>query len=123
MEVGASHTGPRVHMENFQSTSDIRLIERAIRNKWNIPDIVMELVPKMMLKIVAEGKDREKIGAAKVLAEMVKHNAEADRPTPEPQSPIVNVGVNIESNPDTGRSRIAVIGERVRARRISQSDT
>lgn len=103
--------------------SDIQLIEHAIRNGWKIPERAMELVPMMMLNIVANGKDREKIGAAKVLAEMVKHNAEAERPQQQQQSPIVNVGVNIESNSDTGRSRIAVIGERVRARRLSQSDT
>lgn len=57
------------------SRSDLAAIKRAIHGKWVIPQHALVSVPSALLKILNDGSDRDKIGAAKVLAEMIKAGA------------------------------------------------
>ena len=60
--------------------TDLKLYGQAIRNGWQIPDAVMEYLPKRLLKIMSEGSNRDTIAAAKVLAMIVEKEREANEP-------------------------------------------
>lgn len=62
----------------------LRLVNRAIRSGWAIPEDLMEQLPKVIVGIVAKAKtDRERLRAAEVLVAMERDNmaalAAADR--------------------------------------------
>lgn len=60
--------------------SDMKLIERAIRREWNIPDVVMSALPTKVAKIFQEERNaRNQLSAAKVLMNMVADNRETAR--------------------------------------------
>ena len=58
--------------------SDLRLLEQAIRNRWEIPESIYAAVPATLANILLKGTNREKLAAAKVFAEIVKQNNEPD---------------------------------------------
>jgi hypothetical protein len=62
--------------ENDQpSRSDLRMIEQAVRHKWDIPEDMMSFLPRRMLRIAAKStSERNVIAATRVLAMLVKHN-------------------------------------------------
>ena len=62
------------------SRSDMQLIGQAVRKGWKIPDNLLAGLPAALVKIVAEGKPRDKIAAARVLMKMQQANAEAEKP-------------------------------------------
>jgi hypothetical protein len=62
------------------SRSDMQLIGQAVRKGWKIPDNLLAGLPAALVKIVAEGKPRDKIAAARVLVKMQESNAEAEKP-------------------------------------------
>ena len=62
------------------SRSDMQLIGQAVRKGWKIPDNLLAGLPAALVKIVAEGKPRDKIAAARVLMKMQEANAEAEKP-------------------------------------------
>jgi hypothetical protein len=62
------------------SRSDVQLIGQAVRKGWKIPDNLLAGLPAALVKIVAEGKPRDKIAAARVLVKMQESNAEAEKP-------------------------------------------
>jgi hypothetical protein len=62
------------------SRSDMQLIGQAVRKGWKIPDNLLAGLPAALVKIVAEGKPRDKIAAARVLMKMQESNAEAEKP-------------------------------------------
>ena len=64
------------------SRSDMQLIGQAVRKGWKIPENLMAGLPAALVKIVAEGKPRDKIAAARVLMKMQEANAEAEKPAP-----------------------------------------
>ena len=100
--------------------SELRTLERGIRQKWDIPDEVLRMVPMRMLGIMAKGKDRDSIAAAKVLAALNAQNN-----PPELAAPQINVGVKVENNQlsDAGRTLASEVVERIRTARISADDS
>lgn len=64
------------------SRSDLRLIETAIRKGWQIPDQLLEALPKTAAVIALKGKPREQIAAMSLLVKMKEQNEKAD---PQPQ--------------------------------------
>lgn len=60
----------------FQVQNDARLIERAIRAGWKIPETTLEETPKVMQEIVASPKSnrRNKIAATRALIAMGSSN-------------------------------------------------
>ena len=62
------------------SRSDMQLIGQAVRKGWKIPDNLLAGLPAALVRIVAEGKPRDKIAAARVLMKMQQANAEAEKP-------------------------------------------
>jgi hypothetical protein len=58
----------------------MQLIGQAVRKSWKIPDNLLAGLPAALVKIVAEGKPRDKIAAARVLMKMQQANAEAEKP-------------------------------------------
>jgi hypothetical protein len=62
------------------SRSDMQLIGQAVRKNWKIPDNLLAGLPAALVRIVAEGKPRDKIAAARVLMKMQQANAEAEKP-------------------------------------------
>ena len=96
--------------------SEIRTIEQAIRNKWDIPESAMALVPLKMLQAVAKGNYREAAAAARVLALMVAQNQELDPPKVSLiQHQHLHAVVPIAGESDVDRKRRELVD---RARRI-----
>ena len=60
--------------------SELRTLERGIRQKWDIPDEVLRMVPMRMLGIMAKGKDRDSIAAARVMAALKSANDMIENP-------------------------------------------
>lgn len=56
--------------------SEIKLVGTAVRQKWNVPDVVLEKLPTQIARIAADDKreDRARIAAAKVLVAMIGQN-------------------------------------------------
>ena len=56
--------------------SEIKLVGAAVRQKWNVPDVVLEKLPTQIARIAADDKreDRARIAAAKVLVAMIGQN-------------------------------------------------
>jgi hypothetical protein len=99
------------------SRSDMQVIGQAVRKGWNIPDSILQRLPQALAKIVVEGKPRDKIGAARVLMQMHdSNNRPAGRGT---GGPVVNVGVQVNGNPQSGRNLATQIAQRIRTERLS----
>ena len=56
------------------SRSDLRMMEQAVRQNWNIPDAIFKALPGVMAKILSDGSNREKVAAARVLAALHSQN-------------------------------------------------
>jgi hypothetical protein len=56
--------------------SEIKLVGAAVRQKWNVPDVVLEKLPTQIARIAIDEKreDRARIAAAKVLVAMIGQN-------------------------------------------------
>lgn len=64
-------------------TRDTRMLAKAVRQGWEIPDEVFSELPRWMLDIAAKSQsERNRIAAAKVLTTMHKSN-QADDPAPQ----------------------------------------
>jgi len=79
------------------------------------------MVPMRMLGIMAKGKDRDSIAAAKVLAALNAQN----NPPELAQAPQINVGVKVENNQstDAGRALASSVVQRIRLARISEDNS
>lgn len=75
--------------------SDLRQYAAAVRRGWILPEKVHSFVPAMMLQIVAKGKHRDAIAAAKVLAVMHQQNDGCGPIVLEPEEPIENARARI----------------------------
>lgn len=84
------------------SREDLRMVESAIRKGWVIPEQLLESLPKIAGLMALKGKPRDQIAAMKVLLAMKEQNSDEESPKPQPQTTI-NVGVNVENVPNTGR--------------------
>ena len=100
------------------SRSDVRRIEQALRNRWELPQRLFEVLPGQMMKLLVTGTARDQIAAARVLVQL---NAQNTQPQ-DRVAPVVNVGVQVNGNPQTGRALASEIAERIRIERLSQQD-
>jgi hypothetical protein len=71
-------------IEATHERAGLRLVSRAIRNRWNIPAELMDKLPSVVVGMVAKAKtDRERLRAVEVLVAMERDNmaalAAADR--------------------------------------------
>jgi len=67
-------------MTTTMSRSDMKMLERGIRQKWDIPDQALSMVPMKMLGIMAKGTDRDAIAAGRVIAALMEMNNDIDNP-------------------------------------------
>ena len=72
-------SGPLIPVADVPSRteqSDLKLLGQAVRQKWNVPDLVLEKLPTQIARIAADEKreDRARIAAAKVLVSMIGQN-------------------------------------------------
>lgn len=107
-------------LEPGHERGDIKLIETAIKRKWNIPAKVLESLPGLVASIAIKTEDdRIKLGAAKVLIQMHGQNLKQDE-GPK-QGPTINVGVQVDARVEQRRAEIRQIADGIRTRRLSQS--
>lgn len=99
------------------SRADLRMIETAIRKRWQIPEQLLEALPKTAAVIALKGKPRDQIAAMSLLVKMKEQNDRQDKPEVVQQATrtTINVGVNVDNRADERRSRTLAIAERVRA--------
>lgn len=97
---------------------DIRLIQRAVRQRWNINEQAFTALPNTLLKLALDPKmnDRARVGASRALIAMHGQNLDEDRElTPAPQ---VNVSViNCDRRlplPEAARERILAVADQIR---------
>ena len=67
---------PEPQLPSRTEASDIKLIGAAVRQKWNVPDLVLDKLPTQIARIAADERreDRARIAAAKVLVAMIGQN-------------------------------------------------
>ena len=94
---------------------DLRIVETAIRKGWLIPDQLLEALPKVAGAMALKGKPRDQIAAMKVLLAMKEQN---DKPEPQKQQTVVNVGVNVDNRTDDRRAEMVRVVEQLRAERL-----
>ena len=102
--------------DSGHSREDLRMIETAIRKDWQIPDQLLEALPKVAGAMALKGKPRDQIAAMKVLLAMKEQN---DKPEPQKAQPtVVNVGVNVDNRTDDSRAATLAIAQRIREARL-----
>lgn len=95
--LGGGAPGPLIPQPpppNRTEASDIKLMGQAVRQKWNVPDLVLEKLPLHMARIATDENrdDRPRIAASRVLVQMVAQNND------DGKTQNLNVGVNVTSN-------------------------
>lgn len=67
---------PKPAVPSRTEASDIKLMGQAVRQKWNVPDLILEKLPLHMARIATDESrdDRPRIAAAKVLVAMFGQN-------------------------------------------------
>lgn len=118
---------------------DARLILRADKERWPVPDEVRTAVVKRLAEIVekrevavvdSEGgvnydesiADKNSIAASKALALLVGQNQKDTQPKQSTQ-PVVQVGVQVNGNPQSGRTLAGEIVKRLRIGGVSSGDS
>ena len=67
-----------IEPERGHEGETLRLLQRAIRNGWDIPQVIVDAAPKVAGKIMTESKDnRDRLRAIEVLATMARDNVNA----------------------------------------------
>jgi len=67
-------------MSEILERSDVRMLEQAVRNRWQLPEQLYVALPTQMMRLLAHGTPREQIAAARVLALLHQANEEAEHP-------------------------------------------
>jgi hypothetical protein len=98
-------------------TSDTRLIEKAVRQRWNIPEALRTVLPGVMARIVAspEASDRNRIAAARVILTADQLNMSQE--TRDAGGEVVNVDLRLLPE-DQKRERIRDILAAARLRML-----
>lgn len=92
-------------IDPHHSRRDLKRIESAVQRGWVIPESLYENLARHLAQIVARGRDREKIAAARVLVAMNDSNSR-NRPTPvTPPSLVIDLGPVTEHNVEQHRAR------------------
>lgn len=86
-----------------ESTSDARLLAKAVKYNWEIPEAVFQAAPAAMATIMAKtsNSNRDRIAATRALATMHEQNLaqeQREAPKPEPTANTVNVNVGVGVN-------------------------
>lgn len=85
------------------SRSDLAMLETAIRKGWDIPEQLLDALPKVAGSLALKGRPRDQIAAMKVLLAMKEQNDRRGNAT-VPRQSTINVGVNVANVSDSGRS-------------------
>lgn len=65
-------------LEDTHERAGLRLIRRAIHGRWDIPDVLLEQLPKHVTALLVNARnDREKLRAAEVIVSMNRDNISA----------------------------------------------
>lgn len=119
---------------------DARLILRADRERWPVPIEVRAAVVKRLTEIVQKTEtavvdkeggvnydenvaDKNAIAASRALAALVAQNQRDEHPQQGPKQPTINVGVQVNGNPQSGRTLASQIVERIRLGGVSSVDS
>jgi hypothetical protein len=122
--------------DHKQTLVDARLMARAVRERWPIDEDKRAAIVNRLCRIVdteqvasitADGREvndedkatRNSIAAARVLVAMIGQNQRDELPHGGPLPPVVNVGVQVNGNPQPGRTLASQIAQRIRAERLS----
>lgn len=96
--------------ETHAGKANMRLIRRAIKNRWPIPEELRAKVVEQMGLIVEMGdSDRDKVAAAKVLVAADSLNLKSE----ELETPQQHEHLHVVAAADDQRSRLAGIAERL----------
>ena len=123
--------------DSKQSLADTRLMSRAVRERWPIDDVKRAVIINRLCRIVDKDDvavtdqqgtvqydeataDRNAIAAARVLVAMISQNQRDEQPRQQ-MAPVVNVGVAVNGNPQSGRNLATAIAERIRTERLSHN--
>ena len=118
---------------------DARLILRADKERWPVPDEIRTAVVKRLAEIVEKREvavvdskggvnydesiaDKNSIAASKALALLVGQNQKDTQPKQSTQ-PVVQVGVQVNGNPQSGRTLAGEIVKRLRIGGVSSGDS
>lgn len=76
-------TAPTILPSESNTRRDLRMIERAVRQRWEIDDRAFRAMPGVMLAIAADAtrEDRSRIAAARVLVAMHGQNQDEAKPS------------------------------------------
>jgi hypothetical protein len=123
--------------DHKQVLTDARLMARAVRERWPIDEEKRAAIVNRLCRIVdaeevatitGDGRQvmdedkaaRNSIAAARVLVSMIGQNQRDEAPRGGPPAPVVNVGVQVNGNPQPGRTLATQIAQRIRTERLSQ---
>jgi hypothetical protein len=110
---------------------------RAVRERWPIDEEKRAAIVNRLCRIVdaeevatitGDGRQvmdedkatRNSIAAARVLVSMIGQNQRDEAPRGGTGGPVVNVGVQVNGNPQPGRTLASQIAQRIRTERLSQ---
>lgn len=122
---GGLGVSPALEIDSRTPGKDLRLLRRAIRNKWAIRDAAFQALPDAMLKIALDGEidARSRVNAAKAIVSMHGQNCD-DEKEQEPQQSQVNVAVincdRLLPTPDAAQERILEAAEAIRIQRAEK---
>lgn len=101
---------------------DLKLMERVIKaDPIEIPQAIIDAMPKVTGTIMLQGKPREKLAAGRLLLAFLEYNArlkESEKPQ-QGRAQTLNVGINIANVSDTGRGLASTVIERLRTVGVS----
>ena len=106
------------------SRADLATVQRAIREGWDIPEQLLSTLPKIAGAMALNAKEKSPV-RLKAIATIIKMKEQNDKPDtpnvpqPQPQTTI-NVGVNVDNVPNTGRGLASQILARLGTNGISE---
>jgi hypothetical protein len=114
-EVIDEHSSQKLLSEPKHIRQDLKHMELVIRaNPIEIPQAIIEAMPKVTGTIMVKGKPREQLAAGRLLLAMMEYNQrlkEAEKPR-TPTGTTINVGVNVDASTDQRRNRTLAIAQR-----------
>ena len=104
---------------------DTRMIEKAVKSRWNIPDSLRAILPGVLTKIIAdkETSPRNKIAAARVVLAADALNMEQEKRDAGGETLNVNHTGTINLTNEQRLDRLHGLAETIRRRRAGDADT